>query len=164
MKRLLLIPLVLLAGCVGDEFADLKTFMAQTGPKNVQPLAPMPPVKTLEVYEYTAADIPDPFQPRAMKTGKGSGLQPDVNRPKEPLEQYPLDGLRMVGTIIKDGQLYALVRTPDKTLYRIRKGEHMGQNFGLVIGISDTSIDIREIVQDGVGDWTESKAALALQE
>lgn len=165
MKYAWMIPLCLgLAGCGGDEFSDLKTFMAQTGPTNVQPLPPLPPVKTQEITDYAAADIPDPFKPRALKTGKGSGLQPDMNRPKEPLEQYPLDGLRMVGTIIKSGQLFALIHTPDKTLYRIRKGEHMGQNFGLVVGINETSIDIREIIQDGVGDWTESKATLALQE
>ncbi len=70
----------------------------------------------------------------------------------------------MVGTIIKGGQLYALVRTPENTLYKVRKGDHMGQNYGLIISISDTGIELREIIQDGVGDWTESKATLSLQE
>ena len=70
----------------------------------------------------------------------------------------------MVGTMKKDSHLYALLRTPENTLYRVKKGDHMGQNFGLVIAIQDSSIEIREIVQDGVGDWTETKATLALQE
>ncbi len=165
MNKAWLLPLFCLAGCAQDEFADLRAFMAQTGAGTQQALEPLPPVKPTEAFTYTPGDLPDPFMPRKLKAGKGaSSFQPDLNRPKEPLEQYPLDGLRMVGTIKKDGQLFALVRTPENTLYRVKKGDHMGQNYGLVIAISDTGIELKEIVQDGAGDWTESKAALALQE
>lgn len=166
MKPLWLLPLALLAACSNDEFGDLRAFMAQTPPaSNQKGLEPLPPVMAQDTFTYSAGDIPDPFKPRSLKPSKGgSGLQPDLNRPREPLEQYPLDGLRMVGTIIKGGQLYALVRTPENTLYKVRKGDHMGQNYGLIISISDTGIELREIIQDGVGDWTESKATLSLQE
>jgi type IV pilus assembly protein PilP len=164
MKHAWLIPAVFLAGCAQDELADLRAFVAQTGANGQQALEPLPPVKPPATFSYAAADLPDPFRPRTLKPAKGGGLAPDMNRPKEPLENYPLDSLRMVGTLIKGGQIHALVRTPENTLYRVRKGEHMGQNFGLVIAIRDTSIEIREIVQDGVGDWTEAKATLALQE
>jgi type IV pilus assembly protein PilP len=165
MKHAWLVTLVLLAGCAQDEFADLRTFMAQTGASGQQALEPLPPVKTQEVFNYEPSELPDPFRPRTLKAGKGGGaFQPDLARPKEPLEQYALDGLRMVGTIKQGGQLYALVRTPENTLYKIRKGEHLGQNFGLVVAIGEASIDIRETVQDGAGDWTETKAMLALQE
>lgn len=76
-----------------------------------------------------------------------------------------MDDLLMIGTITKDGQISALVKVKSRgTLHRIKKGEHMGQNFGLVIGINESSMEIRETVQDGVGDWTETKATLALQE
>lgn len=164
MKHAWLIPLLLLSGCTQDEFADLRAFMAQTG-GGQQALEPLPPVKPQDVFNYDAGNLPDPFRPRSLKASKGGGaFQPDMSRPKEPLEQYPLDGLRMVGTISKGGQLFALVRTPENTLFRVKKGEYMGQNFGLVIAIHDASIDIRETVQDGVGDWTETKASLALQE
>lgn len=165
MKHAWLFPLLLLTGCAQDEFADLRAFMAQAGAGGQQALEPLPPVKPQGVFNYEPGDLPDPFRPRSLKPSKGgNAFQPDLNRPKEVLEQYPLDGLRMVGSIKKDGQLYALVRTPESTLYRVKKGEHMGQNFGLVVAISDASIEIREIVQDGVGDWTETKATLALQE
>ncbi len=165
MKHVWLFALIMLSGCAQDEFADLRAFMAQTGATGQQALEPLPPVKTQETFNYAPADLPDPFRPRSLKAGKGSGaFQPDLSRPKEPLEQYPLDGLRMVGTINKGGQLYALIRTPENTLYRVRKGEHMGQNFGLVIAIREAGIDLRETVQDGAGDWTETKATLALQE
>lgn len=165
MKLVWIFSLVILAGCAQDEFADLKTFMAQVGPGGQQGLEALPPVKPQDVFNYDADGLPDPFRPRSLKPSKvGGGLQPDLNRPKEPLEQYPLDGLHMVGTILKAGQLYALVRTPENTLYRVKKGEHIGQNFGLITHISDTNIDIQEVVQDGAGDWTETKASLALQE
>jgi type IV pilus assembly protein PilP len=165
LYSLLAACLLALAGCSHDQFADLREFMAHAGTSGQKPLESLPAVKPQEVFSYEPGELPDPFKPRSLKPAKGGGaLQPDLSRPKEPLEQYPLDGLRMVGTLFKAGQIYALVRTPDSTLYRIKKGDHIGQNFGLVIGITETSIELRETVQDGVGDWTESKAALALQE
>ncbi len=157
--------LLLLGGCSQDQFADLREFMAKTGTTGQPPLDSLPAVKPQDVFLYEPGELPDPFKPRSLKPAKGGGgLQPDLSRPKEVLEQFPLDGLRMVGTIIKGGQIYALVRTPESTLYRVKKGDHMGLNFGLVIAITDASIELRETVQDGVGDWTESKATLALQE
>jgi len=159
--------LLQLAGCSQDKFSDLREFMANAG-ANAQPaLEPLPEVKPQTTFSYDPGNIPDPFQPRSLKPAKGGGaFQPDLSRPKGPLEQFPLDGLRMVGTISKAGQQFALVRTPppDNTLFRVKKGDYMGLNFGLVIGITDISIELMETVQDGVGDWTESKAKLDLQE
>ncbi|OYY95454.1 MAG: hypothetical protein B7Y41_02830 [Hydrogenophilales bacterium 28-61-23] len=165
--RLLLVisGVAFLGGCSQDKFADLREFMAHAGSAGHQPLESLPPVKPQEIFSYEPGEMPDPFKPRNLKPAKGGGaFQPDLSRPKEVLEQFPLDGLSMVGTLLKGGQIYALVRTPENTLYRVRKGDHMGHNFGIVVGISDTAIELRETVQDGVGDWTESKAILALQE
>jgi type IV pilus assembly protein PilP len=165
VSSLLLASLVLLAGCSQDQYSDLREFMANTGSTAQPALEPLPEVKPQTTFTYDPGDSPDPFQPRSLKQAKGGGaFQPDLNRPKGPLEQFPLDGLRMVGTISMNKQLFALVQTPLGTLYRVTKGNHMGLNFGLVIGISDVSIELRETVQDGVGDWTESKATLDLQE
>ena len=166
MKLAWLIPLVLLAGCAQDEFADLRAFMAQAGSGGQQALDPLPPVKPAEVIDYLPGDTPDPFKPRNLKPSKGGGaFQPDLTRPKDMLEAYPLDDLSMVGTIVRDGQISALIKVKSRgTLHRIKKGEHMGQNFGLVIAITESNIELRETVQDGVGDWTETKATMALQE
>ncbi len=165
MSRFALLLLVLLAGCGKDEFADLRAFLAQAGNGAQQKLEPLPPVKPQEEFKYDPTALPDPFRPRSMKASKGgSGIQPDLTRPKGPLEQDPLDGLHMVGTLYKGSQLYALVRRPDNTLYRVTKGDHIGQNFGVITSITESSIEIKEIVQDGAGDWAESKATMALQE
>ena len=165
MRRIWLLSLALLAGCGQDEFADLRAFMAQAGQGAQQKLEPLPPVKPQVEFNYDPTGLPDPFRPRSMKPSKGGGgIQPDLTRPKGPLEQDPLDGLHMVGTLSKGGQLYALVRRSDNTLYRVAKGDHIGQNFGVILSISESSIEIKEMIQDGAGDWTETKASMALQE
>lgn len=156
---------VVVAGCSQDQFSDLREFMATAGASAQPPLESLPPVNPQEVFTYEPGDIADPFKPRSLKPAKGGGaFEPDLTRPKGPLEQFPLDNLRMVGTMAKSGQMYALVRTAENTLFRVKKGDYLGLNFGLVVGITDSSIELRETVQDGVGDWTETKATLALQE
>ncbi|MEW5771023.1 MAG: pilus assembly protein PilP [Pseudomonadota bacterium] len=165
MRTAIVFCVLLLAGCGQDEFADLKTFMAQAGQGGQHALEPMPALKPTTEFSYDPADLPDPFKPRSMKAKSGSGgLQPDMSRPKEFLETFPLDALRMVGTLRKGGVLYALVKTPDNALYRVRVGNYLGQNFGRIVGVTETAIELKEMTQDGAGDWAESKASLALQE
>lgn len=161
---LLLVPL-LLSGCGSDDFDDLKIFMDQAGKGAAPALEPLPPVKMVVDQGYESMDLPDPFKPRSMKPAKsGGGKQPDLNRPKGQLESYPLDALKMMGTIVKSGVIYALIKTPDNSLYKVKKGEYMGQNYGRVVSINASGIELLETVQDGTGDWIESKANVALQE
>ena len=86
-----------------------------------------------------------------------------MNRRKEPLEAYPLEQLKMVGTLSQAGVTYALVRA-EKTLYRVKKGNYLGQNFGLITEITDAEVKLKEIVQDTAGDWTERQSVLPLLE
>lgn len=157
-----MLSLLLLAGCGGDQFADLKTFMAQAG-TNAPPLDPLPPIKAPDLFSYQPEGLPDPFKARNLKASKG-GPRPDENRPKGELEEFPLDALRMVGTMQKGNQLLALIRTPKSEVRMLRKGEYIGQNNGVVTDVRETGIDIREILQDGAGDWVETKSVLPLQE
>jgi Tfp pilus assembly protein PilP len=82
---------------------------------------------------------------------------------KQPLEAYPLDTMRMVGSLTKDGQLVALLKV-DSLLYQVRAGSYLGQNYGRITKISETEITLREIAQDAAGEWAERPAALQLQE
>ena len=163
MRPALLLILVLLAGCEKDQYADLNAFMAQAGKDGQSALEPLPPIKQIEQFSYVPGEYPDPFKSRSVKKSKSSG-GPDVTRQKEYLEGFPLDALHMVGTLEKDGQLYALIKTPDGALHRVKKGNYMGQNYGVVVGISDAAVELKEMVQDAAGDWIESKATVALQE
>lgn len=159
------LALALLAGCAQQDMTDLEQFMREAGRDSQEKMEPMPAIKKADAFSYDPTALEDPFKARNMRPGKGGGgPQPDLDRPKEPLELFPLDGLRMVGTIARQGQLFAVVRTSEATLYRVRKGDRIGQNFGVITSISETAIEIKETAQDSAGDWTESSASLPLQE
>jgi type IV pilus assembly protein PilP len=152
-----------LAGCGGESHQDLRAWMNEQGKGARGKLEPLPQVKPYEPFAYNAFDLPDPFKPRKIEPAKGGGrLAPDLTRRREPLEAYPLEALNMVGTLEKGRTVYALVRTPEKDLYQVRQGNYLGQNFGVVTGVSDAEIRLKELVQDSAGDWTERSITLQL--
>ena len=166
MKRLLVpVALVALAGCSSD-IDDLKQFVRDSDKRVPPKIDPLPAVKPFEPFTYEGFDLPDPFKPRKLtgpKTGGLGGVAPDLNRRKEPLEAFPLEQLKMVGTLSQNNEVYALVRA-DKTLYRVKKGNYMGQNFGLITDVTEGEIKLKEIVQDSAGDWAERQSVLPLLE
>ena len=154
---------IALAGCGGESHQDLRAWMADQGKGARGRVDPLPQIKPYEPFAYNAVDLPDPFKPRKIEPTKGgSKLAPDITRRREPLESYPLESLNMVGTLTKGKTTYALVRTPDKDVYQVIAGNHLGQNFGVIIGITDSEIRLKELVQDGAGDWTERTGTLQL--
>lgn len=165
MKGILLCFLCLLLVACGDSNDDLKEFVKNSGKNLHTKIAPLPQVKPYEPFNYEAFDIPDPFKPRKLKqSGGGGGLQPDLNRPKEALENYPLENLKMVGVIQQGKAFFGVVKTPDNTLYRVKVNNYMGQNYGKIVRISDSEILLKETVQDTAGDWTERENSMQLQE
>jgi type IV pilus assembly protein PilP len=162
-------PLLLLggtlavSGCGGDSHQDLKNWMAEQG-KNVKgKIDPLPQVQPYEPFAYNAFNLPDPFKPRKIEPSRGdSRLAPDMTRRKEPLEAFPLESLAMVGTMQQGNQMFALVRTPEKDVFQVRPGNHLGQDYGVVTAITDSEIRLKELVQDSAGDWTERNSALQL--
>jgi type IV pilus assembly protein PilP len=93
----------------------------------------------------------------------GGGFRPDLDRPKEPLELYPLESLKYVGVMTRKKVSYAIVQV-DGTLHQIKIGNYMGQNFGVVVDVSESEITLRELIQDSAGDWVERTSTLLLQE
>lgn len=168
MKRAVIILAVLLAACGSEEHSDLKQEL-NTLTKDVRgKIDPLPVVKPYEPVPYAAFDMPDPFGPAKIElvtksSVGGGGLKPDLNRPKEPLEAYPLETLAMVGVLQQSKLIFALVRA-DTNLYRVKVGNYVGQNFGLITTISDNQIQLRELVQDAAGDWAERQSVLQLVE
>jgi type IV pilus assembly protein PilP len=96
--------------------------------------------------------------------GKAGLNQPDLDRPKEALEDFPLEALKMVGYLQQKNVGYAVVRAPDTKIYRVRVGNYLGLNFGKVLEVQATEVKIREMVQDSSGDWTERMSTLQLVE
>jgi type IV pilus assembly protein PilP len=167
----LLVPLALglaMVGCGSDQFQDLKQFVndADSVAGNRSQIDPLPKVDPYQPFIYNQAELEDPFRPRKIeptKSAKGQ-LQPDLNRRREPLEAFPLDNLKMVGTLQQGPLLFALVRTPDNNLFRVRQNNYIGQNFGLIQEINETGMKLKELVQDGAGEWTERVTSLFLQD
>ena len=91
-------------------------------------------------------------------------MQPDLNRRREPLEAFPLDNLKMVGSLQQGKTLFALIRTPDNNLFRVRQNNYIGQNFGLIMEVDETGMKLKELVQDGAGEWIERITSLFLQD
>lgn len=158
---------LLLVGCDGEEFADLHSFVANSGVNMRGKIAPPPEIKPYEPFYYdNSTGLPDPFKPGKIGSSFGrKGLnQPDLNRPREELEDFPLDSMKMVGFLYRNQVAYAIIKPADGKLRRIKIGNHIGQNFGRIIEISETKIKIKEMIQDNAGDWSERESSLQLIE
>ncbi len=157
---------LLVVGCSGDEHSGVKQWMAESSRDLRGRVPPLPTIKTFPVVSYEAGSLVDPFRPsklEAPKSGGGSGLQPDLNRRREPLEAFPLESLRMVGVLNMKGRPVAIV-SADRTLYQVGVGNYMGQNFGVITQVTENEIKLKELIEDTNGDWVERVSTLQLQE
>ena len=152
-----------LAGCGTGDDRDLKAWMAEQGLASKGKIEPIPAIRPYEAFTYNAFDQADPFKPRKIETGKGS-RGPDLARRKEALETYPLETLKMVGTLQKGRAIVGLVKASDNRVFQVRQGNYMGQNFGVITAISDGEVTMKELFQDGAGDWAERQTKMMLQE
>ena len=170
MMRLIYFALasMLLTGCGGEEFQDLRDFVKNAGADMRGKIPPPPEVKPYEPFAYNNdANLPDPFKLRKPKLSPGSrsGInQPDLDRPKEALEEFPLENLRMVGYLYQKKVGHAVIRAPDGKLHRVKAGNYVGLNFGLIQEVNETEVKIKEMVQDSSGDWSERMSSLQLLE
>lgn len=146
--------------------ADLERYVSEVKARKGGRIEPMPEFKTYETFAYSAFDKRSPFTPTVGRDRDievaDNGLRPDTDRHKEPLEQFPLDTLRFGGHLEKDGQRWGIVTAPDGLVHRVQIGNHLGQNYGRIVGITETRIELVEIVPNGIGGWVERQAALTL--
>lgn len=164
-NNLAVVSMLMLASCGGGVNDELKEFIASADKNAKRSIQPLPPVQAYTPFGYTGFDLPDPFKPRTLTTVKvNTGINaPDLNRRKEALEAFPLESLKMVGTLQQQKENFGLVKA-DATVYRLKVGNYIGQNFGRVTEITDSAINVKEKVQDGGGDWTERDSSLKLLE
>ena len=153
-----------LTACSGQD--QLHQWVAQVKARKGAPLEPLPVVKTFETYAYQDQDKRDPFEPAPPQAADQSanGPHPDQNRPREPLESFALDSLKMVGTIGTGNTVEALIKDPQGVIHQVHVGDYIGQNYGHVTAVTTTEVDLVELVPNGSGGWMERDASVALGE
>lgn len=156
----------LLVACAGKDMSDLQAYVEEVKARPPSGISPPPEPIEVETYLYVAGDRRGPFTPDIEGTEPvaaevDSGIKPDVNRRKEELEFFPLDSLRMVGTLEQDQQTWALVKTREGTIHRVTEGNHMGRNYGRILEISEERIKLVELHKIGSG-YQEQEAEVAL--
>lgn len=159
----------LLAACGDDGIQEVRQWMDETRRQTRVVVPKLTEPKKFTPFTYAGKSAADPYSPAkfvyAMATPAASGnrFQPDMDRRREPLESFPLDNLKMVGTLRKQGASFALVQA-EHTVFQARVGSYIGQNFGQITKITDSEVELKETVQDAAGEWVERTAKLELQE
>jgi type IV pilus assembly protein PilP len=154
-----------LTGCSSD-MDDLDEYINTVKARPGGRIEPLPEITPYEVFPYLAdvEGLRSPFVPDSPQAqgGSSNGTRPDTERSREFLEQFPLDTLRMVGSLTQGGTDFGLVQTSDGLIHRVIPGNYMGQNDGRITLINDSEIELIEIISDGIGGYVERDAAVGL--
>ena len=164
---IIVLTALMLIGCAEQRMDDLQRFVENVHKDKKPRIEPLPRIKPHETFTYTASKLSDPFstgnlaqsQPAAAA---GSGLSPNLARRKEPLEQFPLDSLSMVGTLSRGETIWAVIRAPDDTIHRAQAGNYLGQNYGEIQKVTDGKLFVNELVSGGNNNWIERKSSIAI--
>ena len=165
----MILACLLLVACTGGEHGDLQVYIEQIMSRHKGHVTPIPEVPRYEIFSYQADQLRDPFTQYVdpniiLQRQQVNALHPNKTRKREALEQFPIDALLYVGHLEKGGVRWGLISAPDETVYRIQVGHHLGQNYGEILSISDTAVQIKEIISDGAGGWTERENSITLIE
>jgi type IV pilus assembly protein PilP len=157
---------VLALSACGRANDDLRSYIDDVKTRPGGRIEPLPPVHPAPTFVYEAGERRSPFVPdtpqRRVSDNPNAVSGPDPNRPREFLEQFPLDTMHMVGTLADRRASFGLVKTADGLVHRVTVGNHLGQNYGRVIKITDSEIQLVEIIPDGIGGYLERPAKIAL--
>lgn len=162
---------ILVSACA-DNTSDLQQWAEEVKARPQKGVEPLPEVIPYKAFIYNASNKRDPFDSSIFRPKIGvnsqqtsnSSITPDRNRVPEYLESFPLDTLRMVGTIAQDDQTWALIQTPDKTIQKVLSGNYLGQNNGKIVSVNSDAIQLVEIIPDNFGGWEERDATIALSD
>ena len=161
----LLVSLVASSGCStsSSKKREVQESMDAIKSKPLPPIDPIPEFPETELHRYKADGMRSPFS--VPETTKRASIgKPDENRAKQELESYPLDALKMVGTLHKGNQDWALITAPNGTIYRVTLGNFLGKNYGKIVGIKKDEIRLIETVPDGLGGWKKKEETVPLHQ
>ncbi len=160
-----------LAACSSDPTSDLTDYVETVKNQQVSRIDPLPEFSPYESFTYAATELRDPFTEPSFSTpqavpmqASNNGVKPDFDRPRESLEEFPLDSLRMVGTLEQHESNWALINDTDGTIHRVQAGNYAGQNYGKITRVTEFEVELTEIIPDGIGGWMERPATIAISE
>lgn len=158
--------LVSLTAC-NQDMSDLEQYVQTVKARPAAPIEPIPEIKPYVRFIYPGHEL-NPFDSQILAPEKApdtdNTVMPDPNRVPEFLEGFPLDGLRMAGTINQNGALWALIRIPDGAVYRAKAGNYLGKNHGKITKVEETRVSVQEIVENGFGGYKERDNSIALSD
>ena len=167
------IAVLAIQGCGMTGEGEIREWVAAERVQAKPRIKPLVEPKKFSPESYKMDGITEPFSNQkltqalkresAQNSANATLIAPELSRRKEPLEAYPLDAMAMVGSLNKKGKMTALLKV-DSLLHQVEVGSYIGQNYGKIISIGETNINLREIVQDATGEWTERQTSLELQE
>ncbi|HTR01081.1 MAG TPA: pilus assembly protein PilP [Candidatus Acidoferrum sp.] len=152
---------ILLTGCSNaDKMTDIQSYVDSAVNRPPGQIEPPPQAVSYVAFTYSAASLRSPFDvpvdaATAIRNKVNSKVKPDENRPKEYLENFALPSLTMVGSLARNGQIWALVKDETSNINRVTVGNYMGKSFGRIVSVTPTQIDLMEIVPTGDGGWIE---------
>lgn len=167
--KLIILPLasvIFLVGC-SSRIDVVNQKMQEIRQQPPQPLPPAPVFLPVPSFAYSAQQLRSPFLPPSLalelKVMAGRTIRPDLSRPPQFLEQFPIESLIMKGTLKRsDSALYGLIQAPEGGVVRVEKGNYVGKNYGRIVDISPSQITILEIVPNGRDGFVERPRNLVM--
>lgn len=165
LKLLMMVCVIALSAC-SNRIVTAEKDMADIRNQPAQPVEPPPQPQIIEDFIYSANELRSPFMPPGLMnlqtiTIEDTGVRPDLNRKKEPLEAFDLSLLVFRGMIVSpEGEQHGLVQRPDGSVTSVKVGNHMGLNDGRVVEITPTQINLIEIVPDSRAGFIERPQSL----
>ena len=171
LRIALILGLVItITGCGNDGLDDLRSFVKNEHKNRKPRVEPLPEIKIPPSFAYPASDKADPFSaanlsPKSTKAKTQKSLPLYLlTRRKGPLEAYPLDALKMVGTLERKNEIWVVIKAPDGSMHRAKPGDYMGKNYGMITKITENKVSLIEKVQNAIGDWVDRQAAISISE
>ena len=160
--------MALLSGCGNGDFDDLKAYMDGVKARPRGTIEPIPKFAPYEPFTYQASALRSPFQPPvkidlAHRQKGAKQVKPDPTRVKQFLEGFNIEQFEMVGTLANETGKFALMKGAGG-VYRMKVGDYLGRNEGRIVSITDSQVDVVEIVPDGEGGWLERPRTITLKE
>lgn len=159
---LLILVLFTVAGCTGNNEAliEIQNYASRVVNRPAGQIAAPPEMISYEAFTYSAANLRGPFDipldvSLVTLSQQSNNIQPNLDRVREPLEAFAIGTLYLRGIISRNNTIWGLIQDENNNLHYVMEGSYMGRNHGKVVSITESQINLVEIVPSGAGGWIE---------